>query len=204
MSLDQFVLSAEIYNRIGDIDRWVVNKVFAWMKDNRASLNKIHSLSVNLSGRTIEDEEFMNSLVERLEQAEVPSGQLCFEVTETAAMTDLDRANYFMRRLHQTGVQLALDDFGSGHASYNYLKALPVDYVKIDGSFVRNIGTNIFDYSVVKSIHEMARALGKRTIAEYVESEIALNKIRKIGIDYGQGFIIEKPKPLDDLLKGLA
>lgn len=204
VSLDQFVLSAEIYNRIGDIDRWVVNKVFAWMKDNRASLNKIHSLSVNLSGRTIEDEEFMNSLVERLEQAEVPSGQLCFEVTETAAMTDLDRANYFMRRLHQTGVQLALDDFGSGHASYNYLKALPVDYVKIDGSFVRNIGTNIFDYSVVKSIHEMARALGKRTIAEYVESEIALNKIRKIGIDYGQGFIIEKPKPLDDLLKGLA
>jgi len=202
VSLDQFVLSAEIYNRILDIDRWVVDKVFAWLRTNRGKLNTINSISVNLSGHSIDDEAFMDELVQRLEDAEVPSHQICFEITETAAIGNLDRAVYYMRRLRQAGCQLALDDFGSGHASYTYIKSMPVDYLKIDGQFIRNIGTNVFDYSVVKSIHEMAHALGKRTIAEYIESEIALDKLRKIGVDFGQGYIIEKPIPLDELVLG--
>lgn len=202
VSLDQFVLSAEIYNRILDIDRWVVDKVFAWLRANRGKLNTINSISVNLSGHSIDDEAFMDELVQRLEDAEVPSHQICFEITETAAIGNLDRAVYYMRRLRQTGCQLALDDFGSGHASYSYLKSMPVDYLKIDGQFIRNISTNVFDYSVVKSIHEMAHALGKRTIAEYIESEVALDKLRKIGVDFGQGYIIEKPIPLDELVLG--
>jgi diguanylate cyclase (GGDEF)-like protein len=202
VSLDQFVLSAEIYNRILDIDRWVVDKVFDWLRTNRSKLNNINSISVNLSGHTIDDEAFMDELVQRLENAEVPSHQICFEITETAAISSLDRAVYYMRRLRQAGCQLALDDFGSGHASYSYLKSMPIDYLKIDGQFIRNIATNVFDYSVVKSIHEMAHALGKRTIAEYIESEVALDKLRKIGVDFGQGYIIEKPIPLDELILG--
>ncbi len=202
VSLDQFVLSAEIYNRILDIDRWVVDKVFDWLRTNRSKLNNINSISVNLSGHTIDDETFMDELVQRLEDAEVPSHQICFEITETAAISNLDRAVYYMRRLRQAGCQLALDDFGSGHASYSYLKSMPIDYLKIDGQFIRNIATNVFDYSVVKSIHEMAHALGKRTIAEYIESEVALDKLRKIGVDFGQGYIIEKPIPLDELVLG--
>jgi EAL domain-containing protein (putative c-di-GMP-specific phosphodiesterase class I) len=144
----------------------------------------------------------MEELVRRLENAEVPSHQICFEITETAAISNLDRAVYYMRRLRQTGCQLALDDFGSGHASYSYLKSMPVDYLKIDGQFIRNISTNVFDYSVVKSIHEMAHALGKRTIAEFIENDVALDKLRKIGVDFGQGYIIEKPIPLDELVLG--
>jgi diguanylate cyclase (GGDEF)-like protein len=202
VSLDQFVLSAEIYNRILDIDRWVVNKVFEWLRANRGKLNNINSISVNLSGHTIDDETFMDELVRRLEQAEVPSHQICFEITETAAISSLERAVYYMKRLRQAGCQLALDDFGSGHASYSYLKSMPIDYLKIDGQFIRNIATNVFDYSVVKSIHEMAHTLGKRTIAEYIESEVALDKLRKIGVDFGQGYIIEKPMPLDELVLG--
>ncbi|GAB4288760.1 MAG: hypothetical protein Kow0096_01340 [Thiohalomonadaceae bacterium] len=202
VSLDQFVLSAEIYNRIGDIDRWVVDKVFEWLRANRGKLNAINSISVNLSGHSIDDEAFMDELVQRLEDAEVPSHQICFEITETAAISNLERAVYYMRRLRQAGCQLALDDFGSGHASYSYLKSMPVDYLKIDGQFIRNISTNVFDYSVVKSIHEMAHALGKRTIAEFIENEVALDKLRKIGVDFGQGYIIEKPIPLDELVLG--
>lgn len=202
VSLDQFVLSAEIYNRILDIDRWVVDKVFEWLRANRGKLNTINSISVNLSGHSIDDEAFMDELVQRLEDAEVPSHQICFEITETAAIGNMERAVYYMRRLRQAGCQLALDDFGSGHASYSYLKSMPVDYLKIDGQFIRNISTNVFDYSVVKSIHEMAHALGKRTIAEFIENEVALDKLRKIGVDFGQGYIIEKPIPLDELVLG--
>jgi len=150
----------------------------------------------------VDDEEFMESLIARLEKAEVPSHQVCFEITETAAIGNFDRAIYYMRRLHQAGAQLAIDDFGSGQASYSYLKSMPVDYIKIDGSFVRNIGTNVFDYSVVKAIHEMGRALGKRTIAEFVENEVALDKLRKIGVDFGQGFLLARPIPLEELVLG--
>lgn len=199
VSLEQFVMSAERYNRILEIDRWVVDTVFAWLRANRNRVNALGSLSINLSGHSVADEKFMNELVSRLEQGEVPARKICFEITETAAISNLEQAGYYMRRMHQTGCQLALDDFGSGHASYAYLKTMPVDFVKVDGQFVRNISTNVFDYSVVKSIQEMAHALGKRTIAEYIEDEIVLDKLRKIGVDFGQGYIFEKPIPLDEL-----
>lgn len=202
VSLDQFVLSAEIYNRILDIDRWVVDKVFAWLRANRSKLNAINSISINLSGHSIDDEAFMDELVQRLESAEVPSHQICFEITESAAISNMERAVHYMKRLRRAGCQLALDDFGSGHASYSYLKSMPIDYLKIDGQFIRNLSTNVFDYSVVKSIHEMAHALGKRTVAEYIENEVTLEKLRKIGVDFGQGYFIEKPMPLDDLVLG--
>lgn len=199
VSLDQFVLSAEIYNRILDIDKFVVDKVFEWIHNHRPVMNKLGSLSINLSGHSLDNEEFMESLVQRMERVEVPSHQICFEITETAAISNLERATLYMRRLRQAGCMLALDDFGAGHASYSYLKSMPIDFLKIDGQFIRNIGTNVFDFSVVKSIHEMSRALGKRTVAEFVESEVALDKLRKIGVDYGQGYVIEKPIPIDQL-----
>lgn len=202
VSLDQFVVSAEIYNRILDIDRWVVSKAFEWIQRNRGQLNHISALSINLSGQSINNEEFIGELVAKLERAEVPSHQICFEITETAAIANMEHAILQMRRLRKAGCQLALDDFGTGHASYSYLKSMPVDYLKIPGQFVRNISTNIFDYSVVKSVHEVAHALGKRTIAEYAESEIILDKLRKIGVDFGQGYAIEKPMPLEELKLG--
>jgi len=200
VSLDQFVVSAERYDRILDIDRWVVGQVFDWLRRHRSRLDRVASLSVNLSARSVTDQPFMDELISRLAAGDLPTGQIGFEVTETAAIEDIDRAADLIRRLKRTGCRISLDDFGSGQASYAYLKSLPVDYLKIDGNFIRDMASNIYDYSVVKSIHEMGHALGKQTIAEYVEDEVTLSKLRKIGIDYVQGYVIERPIPLESLL----
>ncbi|MCB1740167.1 MAG: EAL domain-containing protein, partial [Gammaproteobacteria bacterium] len=141
-----------------------------------------------------------NDLIGRFKQTRVPGHKICFEITETAAMSNLTSAIGFMERLRKFGCRFALDDFGTGLSSFGYLKSLPVDYVKIDGVFVRDMLEDDIDHAMVKAIHHVGRIMGKKTVAEYVESRSVLAELREIGIDYVQGYAIGQPSLLDDAL----
>lgn len=195
----EFIAAAERWGRIADIDRAQVDAVFAWIRRRPERFAKLGGLSVNLSGQSVNSEEFMDFLHQRLVQADWPLEKLTFEITETAAITEFGRAECFIRRMRRHGCKFALDDFGSGFASYAYLKNLQVDYLKIDGVFVRDLAHSETDYAMVKSMNEVGHSLGIKTIAEYVESAEILAKLRQLGVDYGQGFFIGKPFPLEEL-----
>ncbi len=194
--LDEFIVAAERYNRIIDIDTWVVDYVLNWLEEHRSKLNRISGLSINLSGNSIGNRKFMEHVEERLSVEGFPADKVIFEVTETIAINNIDNAARFMRKLKEVGCRFSLDDFGSGTSSYSYLKTLPIDYLKIDGVFVKDIAKNGHDYAVVKSINEIGQVMGMKTIAEYVEDEFAFQALKAIGLDYVQGFGIEKPIPL--------
>jgi diguanylate cyclase (GGDEF)-like protein len=194
--LDEFIVAAERYNRIIDIDTWVVDYVLNWLEEHCSKLNRISGLSINLSGNSIGNRKFMEHVQGRLSAADFPADKVIFEVTETIAINNIDNAARFMRKLKEVGCRFSLDDFGSGTSSYSYLKSLPIDYLKIDGAFVKDIARNANDYAVVKSINEIGHVMGKKTVAEYVEDEFAYQALKAIGLDYVQGFGIEKPIPL--------
>lgn len=194
-----FIYAAEQYNRMQAVDRWVISNVFHWMVDNKNLLENMAGLAINLSGHSFNDELLLAFIWEKFVEMKVPRDKVIFEVTETATIANLERAADFIREMKGVGCKFALDDFGSGLSSYAYLKNLPVDYVKIDGVFVKDIASDKSDYAMVKSINEMAKFLGKRTIAEYVENNDILEKLKEIGIDYAQGWGIEKPVMLDEL-----
>ena len=138
----------------------------------------------------------MEHVQERLSAENFPADKVIFEVTESIAINNIDNAARFMRKLKEAGCRFSLDDFGSGTSSYSYLKTLPIDYLKIDGAFVKDIARNTADYAVVKSINEIGHVMGKKTVAEYVEDEFAYQALKAIGLDYVQGFGVEKPIPL--------
>jgi diguanylate cyclase (GGDEF)-like protein len=199
MSPVDFILAAETYQRMTVIDRWVIERVFQWMAQHRPELEKFQGFAINVSGHSINDETFSDFVLEQFSRTQVPTGKVCFEITETAAIANLGNARDFMNRMKIIGCRFSLDDFGTGLSSYSYLRNLPVDYVKIDGVFVKDIATNTSDYAVVRSINEIGHYLGKKTIAEFVESGDVLNRLREIGVDYGQGYHIDKPCRLDAL-----
>lgn len=194
--LDEFIVAAERYNRIIDIDTWVVDNVLNWLEQHREKLNRISGVSINLSGSSIGNRRFMEHIEDRLRTENFPADKVIFEVTETIAINNIDNAARFIRKLKEVGSRFSLDDFGSGTSSYAYLKSLPIDYLKIDGAFVKDIARNAHDYAVVKSINEIGHVMGKKTIAEYVEDEFAYEALKAIGVDYVQGFGVEKPIPL--------
>jgi diguanylate cyclase (GGDEF)-like protein len=194
--LDEFIVAAERYNRIVDIDTWVVDYVLNWLEEHRRKLNRINGISINLSGSSMGNRKFMEHVTARLGEENFPADKVIFEVTETIAINNLDNAARFMRKIKETGGQFSLDDFGSGTSSYSYLRTLPIDYLKIDGAFVKDIAKNTHDYAVVKSINEIGHTMGMKTVAEYVEDEFAFQALKAIGLDYVQGFGIEKPIPL--------
>jgi len=198
--LEEFIVAAERYNRIVDIDTWVVDNVFSWLEQNRSKLDHISGLSINLSGSSLGNRKFMERLSRHLSEDGIPAEKVIFEVTETIAINNLDNAARFMRKMKEVGCRFSLDDFGSGNSSYAYLKTLPIDFLKIDGTFVKDVAKNTDDFAVVKSINEIGHVMGKTTIAEYVEDEFALQALKTIGLDYVQGFGIEKPIPLYKLL----
>ena len=199
VSPEPFILAAEHYDLMPGIDRWVVEHVFAWLRDNQDRLASVGSLAINLSGRSLNDPGFRDFMLDICRNAEIPMEHVCFEVTETAGISSLSDTSDFILRLKESGCHFSLDDFGSGMSSYGYLKNLPVDYLKIDGSFVKEIDQNPNDYAVVKSICEIGHFMGKKIIAEYVESEAILNELRTIGVDYAQGFAVGRPCPLQEL-----
>ena len=191
--------AAEHYNRMAKVDRWVIHNVLLWLEANKTVAAKASGFSVNLSGNSLNDDTFLEFLLGQFAVSSVPPEMICFEITETAAITNLSDATEFIRVLKQTGCKFALDDFGSGLSSYGYIQKLPVDYIKIDGIFIRNINTSLHDQALVKSINELAHFMGMETVAEFVENHEILAVLREIGVDHSQGYGIKKPTLLEDL-----
>jgi len=195
-----FIPAAERYNLMPTIDRWVVARVFQWLRQHRERLNSIALCTINLSGHSLSDEHFHDFLAELLQEETIPPEKICFEVTETAAVANLPRAVQFVRSLRDRGCSFALDDFGSGMSSFAYLKNIPVDFLKIDGNFVRDMAHDPIDRAMVAAINQIGHVMGIRTIAEFVENREVLAHLQDIGVDYAQGYGLARPAPLDDLL----
>jgi EAL domain-containing protein (putative c-di-GMP-specific phosphodiesterase class I) len=177
------------------IDRWVVGHCFEQLARHPAHLAALGCCAINLSGHSLGFPEFFDDLLRLLKRHQIPPEKICFEVTETAAIANLGVAERSIRKLSAIGFRFALDDFGSGFSSFAYLKSLPVDTLKIDGNFVRDMLIDPLDFAVVKSIQEVAHAMGRRTIAEYVESEAIHDALRALGVDAAQGYFIGRPQP---------
>jgi EAL domain-containing protein (putative c-di-GMP-specific phosphodiesterase class I) len=200
---NQFLPYAEQYGLMPSIDRWVLETFFnslpnpskcmgCWARgDYCGCLN-----SVNLSGSSINDDEFLQFLEEAVANLPVPPQILLFEITETVALLNLEKTKSFIDRLQQMGCRFALDDFGTGMASLAYLKELPLDFVKIDGMFVRDLTTNPLSEAIVSAIVQIAKVKGTETIAEYVENSEILKRLEALGVDYAQGFYLGKPTPI--------
>ncbi len=193
----KFIPAAEHYGLVEDIDRWVLDKIFAHLQQHPDSG---HRFAVNLSGNTVCDEDLKDYIIGQFDSTGVNPQRLQFEVTETAAIRHFDRAMSLIHALKDKGCFFSLDDFGSGLSSLGYLKELPVDYLKIDGSFIRNMELNEVDYSMVSTINHLGHIMGIATVAECVENPTQLSMLQEIGIDYAQGYLIAKPMPLADLV----
>lgn len=194
-----FIRAAEEYSRMSAVDRWVIETVLRWMTGNRPMLDKIGGFSINLSGHSMNDDSFLDFMFENLVRYGVPRDKLIFEVTETTAVANLEDAADFINEMRNIGCRFSLDDFGAGQSSYAYLKRLPVDFIKIDGAFVRNIAQDDVDYALVKSITEMGHFLNKKIIAEYVSDEEIMEVVKDIGVDYVQGYFLGRPCYIEDL-----
>ncbi len=191
-----FIPAAERYGISEKLDGWVVTKLIKTLKENRSLTTPGSCYWVNLSGASLSTPSFLDFLENKVRDSGLPRGLINFEITETAAMENIHFANTGMKRLQKIGCQFALDDFGSGFSSFGYLKNLSVDYLKIDGLFVRGIISDEVNLIFVKSIIDIAKSMGLKTIAEYVESEEIKSKLIEIGADYAQGYFMGKPKPL--------
>ncbi len=194
---DLFIPSAERYNLMSTLDRWVIHEAFTRLADRNPDGEARYTLAINLSGSSLSESRFLDFVVEELTKQQLPHGAICFEITETAAISNLSQVVHFMQAVKVLGCKFALDDFGSGLSSFSYLKTLPVDYLKIDGHFISNIADDPVDESMVRAIHEVGNALGIETIAERVETEAVLDKLAEIGIEYAQGFYIARPAPVN-------
>jgi diguanylate cyclase (GGDEF)-like protein len=196
---DKFIPAVERCQRMPEIDRWIVEHVFEWIMENRASFDKIGGFAINLSGQSLNSEEFLNFLKDRLSIQDVPPEKITFEVTESVAAGSLAFTKRFIKEIKQFGCKFSLDDFGTGYSSYSYLKSLDVDYLKIDGSFIKDIANSQTDQVMVNSMNEIAHSLELETIAEYVENMNIHAILKEIGVDYAQGYGIHKPMPLTEL-----
>lgn len=194
-----FMPAAERYHLAARVDRWVVTHALRWVVEQQ---HRIAQCSINLSGQSLGDAAFTAFVLEALQNADVPCSKLCFEITETAAISNLHTANHFIETLRACGCKIALDDFGSGLSSFAYLRNLPVDVLKIDGQFVRDIDRDPVSLAMVKSIHEIGCLMGKRTVAEFVESQALVALLRDIGVHYAQGYAVGRPVPLAQVLQG--
>jgi EAL domain-containing protein (putative c-di-GMP-specific phosphodiesterase class I) len=188
---DIFLPTAERYNLVTQLDTWVVNATLDWLV-----LSPEVRCSINLSGRSVADEKFLKFVLQAIESNNIDAGRVCFEITETAAIQNMTKANYFIAQLRERGCYFALDDFGSGLSSFAYLKSLPVDFLKIDGFFVRDMVDDRINFELVKSINDIGQVMGKKTIAEFVENDETLEALKEIGVDYAQGFAIARPQPI--------
>lgn len=191
-----FIPAAERYGMMPVIDRYVIEKTFSWLAENNKRGLSPLSLSINLSGNTLNDENIVSFITESVKTAGVDPEKICFEITETAAVANLIHTSSMVGELRKYGFRFALDDFGSGMSSFGYLKYLPVDYLKIDGVFIRHVLEDEVDAAMVEAIARVAGVMGIRTVAEYVENDAIKEFLTKIGVDYGQGYGIHKPEPI--------
>src|SRR5450631_4259173 len=201
----KFLSAAERYQLMPTVDRWVVRRACELLGKHSASVGEdIARFAINLSGQSLQDESFLAFVIEQIQKTKVPANVLCFELTETATTGNLAKAQHFMRTLQDIGCQFALDDFGTGVSSLAYLKDLSVNYLKIDGTFVRDAITNSRSESMIKAIAQLAKVMCMETIAEYVETDVLRARMADLGVDYGQGFAMGRAQPLEDLLRELA
>jgi diguanylate cyclase (GGDEF)-like protein len=198
----EFILAAEKWQRSADIDLWVLQQSFAWLETQGDKLDYISGVSINLSGHSMTNDNVLNFITTRLQSPSLPANKIIFELTETAFMTNLAVAQQFIETIRAFGCRFSLDDFGSGYSSFAYLKNLHVDYLKIDGVFVRDLEKSPADVAMVKAMYSIGNALGLKIIAEYVENTAILDILSEIGVDYAQGYGIEMPKRLDSLALG--
>jgi len=195
-----FIPAAERYNLMHLIDRKVIHETFTFInKYSEVDTNNTH-YSINLSGNTLTDKTIVQDIKEMAAEFNIYTRCVCFEITETAAIKNLEKAKKLIRELKAFGFKFALDDFGSGLSSFQYLKNLPVDYLKIDGSFVADMVNNTIDHAMVAAINEVGHVMGIETIAEYVENEQIIKKLKEINVDYGQGYGIAQPLPIEEVL----
>lgn len=192
----EFLRAAERYRLMVDVDRWVVQTALTALGRGGIRLPEGRSLAINLSGQTLADPGFLEFVVECLDHSGVLPQQLCFEVTENAVMTNIEQARRFIGVLHGMGCRFALDDFGRGLSSFGNLKHLAIDYLKIDGSFIRNLGGDNVNQAMVSAMVKLARTLNFQIIAEQVEDAASLDAARRIGVDFVQGFELARPQPL--------
>ncbi|MCG8613984.1 MAG: DUF1631 family protein [Pseudomonadales bacterium] len=190
----EFVRTAEHYNRMQAVDRWVVGHMLDWMDNNPAALKSMGQVCINLSGNSLNDEELLEFVFDRLSERNSPMEKVCFEITEAAAISNISDVVDFMNELKETGCQFCLGNFGAGMSSYHYLKSLPVDRIKIDGSFIKDLAKTESDQAMVRSMTEMVHFMGKEVIASQVEDRQSLELLTAMGVDYAQGYCIEKPR----------
>ncbi|MDH5594647.1 MAG: EAL domain-containing protein [Gammaproteobacteria bacterium] len=194
-----FIPSAERYNLMTNIDKWVIyNGLTQFKRHQDAGIHYI--CSINISGQSLTQDDFLHHVVNTISETGVEPSKICFEITETAAIANMADASKFMATLKEMGCLFALDDFGSGLSSFGYLKNMDVDYLKIDGCFVKNMLEDDVDHAMVKSITDVGHLMNLKTIAEFVETQDIMDELKEIGVDYGQGFGLCKPAPLSDLL----
>ncbi len=194
MTPDHFIAAAERYGLTPAIDRWVIENAFRWLVSDSDEREKLSMCAINLSGQSLGDDKFLPFVIDQFQSSGIEASKICFEITETAAVANFSQANRFIHALKELGCKFSLDDFGTGLSSFGYLKHFPVDFLKIDGSFVREMVRDPIDREMVRSINEIGHLTGKLTIAEFAETPEIIEMLRNMGIDYAQGFGIGMPQ----------
>jgi len=191
-----FLPAAENFFLMPKLDRWVINHTFELLSEfiQRAG-KQVCEISINLSGQTLTDKDLAEYILKMLDRHAIDPSVICFEVTETAAVSNIEDAKLFIGKIRERGCKFSLDDFGTGLSSFAYLQNLHVDYLKIDGAFVKNIVNEPVSLSMVSAINQVGHSMDLKTIAEFVENEAILNCLKGLGIDYAQGYAIHKPQP---------
>jgi EAL domain-containing protein (putative c-di-GMP-specific phosphodiesterase class I)/GGDEF domain-containing protein len=201
IAIGDFVAAVERLKRVSELDQWVVREIFGWIRNHPQAFEKIGAFSINLSGQSVNSKTFLGFMEEELGRGDIPCDKLIFEITESAAIDSFANAEQFIKKFRRYGCRFSLDDFGVGFSSFTYLKNLKVDYLKIDGSFVRDMQRNEVDVALVSSMHETSRFLGIQTVAESVENEETLMQLKSIGVNYVQGWHTGKPMHIDQLVR---
>ena len=191
---DQFIAAAERYGITPSIDRWVIDSAFRWLVSEADERRRLTMCSINLSGQSLGDDKFLPFVIEQFHRSGIDASKICFEITETAAIANFSQASRFIQALKELGCKFALDDFGTGLSSFGYLKHFPVDFLKIDGSFVKGLLHDPIDREMVRSINEIGHLTGKKTIAEWAENAEIVEVLRGLGVDYAQGYGISQPQ----------
>jgi diguanylate cyclase (GGDEF)-like protein/PAS domain S-box-containing protein len=191
---DNFIAAAERYGIMPSIDRWVLENALRWLVSEADERERLAMCSINLSGQSLGDDKFLPYVIDQFHRSGLDASKICFEITETAAVASFSQANRFIQALKELGCKFALDDFGTGLSSFGYLKHFPVDYLKIDGSFVREILHDPIDREMVRSINEIGHLTGKQTIAEFAENAEVIQMLKNIGVDYAQGYGVAQPQ----------
>ncbi len=203
ISPELFITAAERYGITPAIDRWVIEHAFRWLVSEADERERLALCSINLSGQSLGDDKFLPFVIEQFHRSGLDARKICFEITETAAVANYSQANRFIQALKELGCMFALDDFGTGLSSFGYLKHFPVDFLKIDGSFVKEILHDPIDREMVRSINELGHLTGKKTIAEFAENQEIIAMLRGMGIDYAQGYGISEPKRVESFAVNL-